>query len=81
MFQLLTALYFLIPSAAILFFVISLVMYLYARRKNKRVPGTYTENQMKTRLICLIVSSVIAGVLALVVIGFMILLFMAVAFM
>lgn len=81
MLYLLNALYFLIPAAAILFFAISLGMYLYARHKNKRGPGTYTEGQIKTRLICLIISSVIAGILALVVIVFMLLLFMAVAFM
>ena len=81
MFYLLQALYYLIPAAAILFFIISLIVYLSAVRKNKRTPGIYTAGQMKVRLICLIVSSVIAGILAFVVLGFMVLLFMAVAFM
>lgn len=81
MFYLLQTLFYLIPVAAILFFVISLISYLYAIRRNKRTPGTYNDEQMKIRKICLAISSVIAGILAAVVLGFTALLFMAVAFM
>ncbi len=76
-----SALYYIIPAAAILFFGISLFRYCYARHKNKRTPGTYSESQIKSRKICLIVSSVIAGILAVVVLAFIGLLMMAVAFM
>lgn len=75
------ALYFLIPSAALIFFAWSLVSFIIAKRKNRQVPGAYTDEQIRTRKICLIVSSVIAGIMAAVIIGFMCLLFMAVAFM
>lgn len=74
-------LYYLIPVAALLFFAGSLIFYLVAKRKNKRVPGTYSPEQIKTRKICLIVSTVIAGILAVVVLAFIGLLMMAVAFM
>jgi len=74
-------LYYLIPASALVFFIVSLVRFVYARRKNKRSPGTYSEEAMKSRKICLIVSSVIAGILAAVVLGFIGLLMMAVAFM
>lgn len=74
-------LYYLIPTGAVLFFVGSLIAYNVAKRKNKRVPGTYSPEQIKTRKICLIVSSVIAGILAVVVLAFIGLLMMAVAFM
>ncbi len=76
-----SALYFLIPAAALAFFIVSLVLFLTAKGKNKRFPGTYSPEQMKGRKICLIVSSVIFGILAAVVIGFVCLLMMAVAFM
>ncbi len=76
-----SGLYYIIPVSAVLFFGISLFRYYYAKHKNKRVPGTYSESQIKSRKICLIVSSVIAGVLAIVVLSFIGLLMMAVAFM
>ncbi|MBQ8642809.1 MAG: hypothetical protein IJ480_11405 [Clostridia bacterium] len=81
MFYLIQSLYYIIPAGAVLFFIISLICYCTAGHTNKRKPGTYTDRQMKNRRICLIVSAVIAGVLALVVLGFFGLLLMAVAFM
>ena len=74
-------LYYIIPAAAVLLFGISLFRYCYAKHKNKRTPGTYREEQMKSWKIFLIVSSVIAGILAVVVLAFIGLLMMAVAFM
>ena len=76
-----SALYYIIPLFAVLFFGISLFRYLYAKHKNKRTPGTYSDTQIKSRKICLIESSVIAGILAVVVLAFIGLLMMAVAFM
>lgn len=75
------ALYFAIPTAALVFFIVSLILFITAKRKNKRAPGTYSEGQVRTRKICLILSAVIVGIMAAVIIGFMCLLFMAVAFM
>ena len=76
-----SALYYIIPAAALIFFGISLFRYHYAKYKNKRTPGTYSPDRIRSRKICLIVSSVIAGSLAVVVLAFIGLLMMAVAFM
>ena len=73
-------LYYIIP-AAVLLFGISLFRYCYAKHKNRRTPGTYSSEQMKSRKIFLIVASIIAGILAVVVLAFIGLLMMAVAFM
>ena len=74
-------LYFAIPVAAILFFIVSLCLFLSARKQNKQQPGSVSAQTLKKRKIMLIVSSVIAGVLAAIVIVFIALLYMAVAFM
>lgn len=81
MLYLMEFLYFAIPAAAIIFFVVSLCLYLAAKKQNKRQPGSVSLQTLKSRKIMLIVSSVIAGVLAAIVIAFIALMFMAVAFM
>lgn len=81
MLYLMEFLYFAIPAAAIIFFVGSLCLYLSAKKQNKRQPGSVSSQTLKSRKIMLIVSSVIAGVLAAIVIAFIALMFMAVAFM
>lgn len=74
-------LYFAIPVAAILFFIVSLCLFFSARKQNKLQPGSVSAQTLRKRKIMLIVSSVIAGVLAAIVIAFIALLYMAVAFM
>lgn len=81
MLYLMEFLYFFIPAGTISWFVVSLCLYLSARNRNKRQPGSVSPRIMRTRKIMLIVSAVIAGVLTVVVIAFIVLLFMAVAFM
>lgn len=73
--------FFIIPIAAVVFFVISLCLYCSALSKNKKVPGTFQPSAIRSRLILLIVSSVIMGVLLLVVIGFIVLLYMSISYM
>ena len=73
--------FFSIPTALILFFGISLYRYRYAKALNEQEPGSISPKELKTRKTLLIVSSVMAAVLAAVVIGFIALLFGAVAFM
>lgn len=81
MIYLMHGLFYGIPLAAIVFFIVSLVLYCSARRQVKRQPGSISSRKLKTYKTMLIVSSVIAGVLAAVVIGCVGLMFMAVAFM
>lgn len=70
-----------IPLAAIVFFVVSVYRYVKAKRANKRQPGTFSEEEVNSRKLCMIVSSVIMGILVLIVVGLAVLLFMAVAYM
>lgn len=74
-------LFFGIPAILIALFGVSVYRYVSAVKQNKEVPGTFSPEEIKKRRTLLIVSSVAAGVLAAVVIGFVWLLFMAVAFM
>lgn len=74
-------LFFGIPAIVFVLFVISLVRYVAAKIKNKKIPGSFSESEIKKRKIMLIILSVIIGVFAVVVIGFTALLFMAVAYM
>jgi len=70
-----------IPLVVTAFFGVSLFRYLYARKRNKQAPGVFSAEEMKKRKLILTVASVLAGVLLMVVAGFVALLFMAVAFM
>ncbi len=74
-------LFFGVPAAMIVFFGISLFRYLAAASRNKTAPESFTLKQVKKRKTMLIVASVAAGVSVAVVLGFMALLWMAVAFM
>ena len=77
MLYLIQFLYYAIPVAAVAFFVVSLCRFLSARKRNRIQPGSVSPKEMNTLKWMLIVSAVIAGI----VIAFMFLLFMAVAFM
>ena len=81
MFYLLQFLTYALPVAAIVLFVISLVRYIRACRANRRLPHTYDRWQMTSRLVWLIVTGVITGVMVLMIVGFVLLLMTAVAFM
>lgn len=80
-FDLIEFLYYFIPAASLIFFAVSLIRYLTAKRKNKRAPGSFSDAQISARRICLIVSSIIAGAMLIVVVAFFALMLMAVAFM
>ena len=71
----------LIPTVAFVGFWVSLFMYLYAKRKNKRAPGSYSERQMRYKGYMLGVFSVIAGAMLIAIVALVILLYTAVAFM
>ncbi len=74
-------LFFAIPSVLILLFGISMYRYLSAKKQNKKVPGTFSPEEIQKRKIIFIILSVVTGIFLAVVIGFIALLFMAVAFM
>ena len=71
----------LIPTGALAGFFVSLFMYLYAKRKNKRAPGSYSERQMRYKGYILGVFSVIAGAMLIAIAALVILLYTVVAYM
>ena len=62
-------------------FGVFIYRYCSAISGNKKIPQTFPPAEIKKRLILLIVSSVIMGVLLLVVIGYIALIFMVIAYM
>ena len=78
---LISFLYLAIPIGALAFFAISLWQYLRAKKRVKQQPDSIPQGKLKALKIRLIISSLIAGCLVVIVIGFIALLFMAVAFM
>lgn len=79
--ELTVLIFFSIPFAAIVFFVISLCGYLGANKRYKAAQDEVAMQEKKKYKTLLIVSSVIMGVLLAIVISFMALMFMAVAYM
>ena len=78
---LVSALFWIIPTGAVVGFFISLFMYLYAKKKNKRAPGAFSDEAVKARKIWFVIFSLIAGSMLAVLVALTILLYMAVAYM
>ena len=74
-------LFFAIPVSMVAFFGISLYRFVRAVSANKKNLGAFSADEIKKRRLLFIVSAVIAAVLVAVVVGFIALLFMAVAYM
>ena len=76
----LVTLYVITPGSVILF-VVSLVRFCRAKKKNKLLPGTYPPEEMRERKDLVIGSALCAGVVVAVMTGFMVLMYRAVAYM
>lgn len=74
-------LYFGLPAASVVWFAIALYRYNIAKYRIKRGKGQYSDADLRGRKIQLIISAVLSGVIALIVLSFIGLLMMAVAFM
>ncbi len=74
-------LFFGIPILTVGFFIKSLYGYIKARKTNKEIPDTFPAEEMKKRLVRLVVSSIMMGVLVAAVIGVIWLMYMAAAYM
>ncbi len=70
-----------VPVIAIIYFIISLVRYQSAKKKNKQTPDTYNKEEIKTRKKHLIISSCVAGILFAIIIAFVCLFFIGIAYM
>ncbi len=70
-----------IPTICAVLFTFSLIFFLSAKAKNRKVPGTYSPQVIRRRKLFLIVTAIVAGVLFTVIVGFLLLLLGAVAYM
>lgn len=70
-----------VPVIAIIYFIVSLVNYQSAKKKNKQTPDTYNKEEIKTRKKHLIISSCVAGILFAIIIAFVCLFFIGIAYM
>lgn len=71
--------FFVIPGVSLIYFAVSLIRFLLARRKNKNIPGSISEEDMSARKSSLITSSVMFGACLLFVGGIFALLVSAVS--
>ena len=74
-------LFFAIPAIFLVLWGVSIYRYRAAKIQNREAPGSIPPESLKRRKLAVILLSVIFGVFVLVVLGFMGLLFMAVAYM
>ena len=70
-----------IPVTTVAFFIVSLVLFCLAKSKNKKHPGSFSKEQVKLRLILLIVSSAIIATLLFAILVLYLLALSIVAFM
>ncbi len=73
--------FFAVPIISFIFFAGSLISFIVAKSRNKRDPGSYNDEEMKSRRNLLIISSTIFGLLTTFMIVLIALLYTAVAFM
>ncbi len=78
---LIVALFFLIPLAAVVFFLVCLAKYCKAKKRMSHDPDCYSEADFKRLKTGLIISAVVAGILVTIVIYIIIMLTLAIAFM
>ena len=69
------------PIAAIVFLVLSICRYASAKKQERQQPGSVSPEELKRRKVLLILASILSGVFLVIVLGFMALMFLAVAFM
>ncbi len=79
--NLITALFFAIPLGVMVLFAVSLCRFLIGKQQNKRAPGSVPDSALRSRKTLLAISSAMLGVLVAVVISFIVLIFLAVAYM
>lgn len=75
------AFFWLVPTAALVGFIVTLCLYLAAKRKNKREPGSVGECVLRARRNAFIVCSVVFGLVVAMIAALVIMLYMAIAYM
>ncbi len=81
LFFILELLFLMLPAIIFVFFLFGLVRYISARRANKRNPGMIPPDEVTKRLIVFIISLVLFILMIALVIGFIVLINYAVAYM
>ena len=76
-----SAIFFAIPLGALAYFIVSLIGFCETKNKSKKDPTLDLTEALRVRKLHLIVSSVMCGMFLAVIISFVALLFMAVAYM
>ena len=69
------------PLVLLLFSGVNIYRYYVARKANKVNPNTYSKQEMRMRMILAIISIIITGFIILIVIGIIMIMFGAIAFM
>lgn len=80
-YQIFQLLFLLLPIAVVSFFAVSLVRYCIARSKNKKSPDFYSAKEMHKRMLMLVFSSIILGIIVFSVLCVLCLLMFALSFM
>ena len=75
------SLIYIIPIAAIVFFIVSLCDYIGTKKKYVAEPNDFNEQKKKETKTRLMVASIIMGVLLTVIVGFVVMMYMAIAYM
>lgn len=78
----LTTIVFFLPIVAVLaFFMVSLILYISAKRQQKRDPESVTNDRLRVLRVLLIVSSIMAGLLVVFAAVLITMLYFAIAYM
>ena len=75
------SLIYIIPIVAIVFFIVSLCYYIDAKKKYVAEPNDFNEQKKKETKTMLLVASIVMGVLLTVITGFVVMMYMAIAYM
>ena len=70
-----------IPVIIVVLFGICLYRYISAKNQNKNAPGTFPPEEILRRKIFLILASIALGIVVAVVLGFIVLMYMVIAYM
>ncbi len=73
--------FYVLPITLIALFGVSLYRYIYAKKKNKIAPCTFSGGEIKERKISLIIFSILAGVFIAIFIGLIALMLTSISFM
>jgi hypothetical protein len=74
-------LFFAVPVALLVLFGVCIYRYVHAKKENEKYPGLYTPEELHKRKGMMIITGCAAAAPVIVTIGFLVLIFMAVAYM